>query len=60
MWAQYLIPNAAWVLRFGDQIIDLDGQRFFTTRESLQHRLAEHGLVLDAHNGVQIRQAVAS
>jgi hypothetical protein len=42
----YLTANAAHVFTFGDQIIDLDGQRFFTTRANAVDAAAVRGLTV--------------
>lgn len=50
MVARFLPVNQAWVVMFGDSIIDLDGKRFFDMRE-LKGTLASKGLALDGRTG---------
>jgi hypothetical protein len=52
MTAAYLVANAAWVVLFGDQIIDLDGRRFFDSRPELCDALARKGLRLNRNNTI--------
>ena len=57
MYAYFLVCNQAWVLLFGDnlqdaQIVDLDGQSYFSTREELTFALNSKGLLLNKDNTV--------
>lgn len=41
----YLRPNQAWAILFGGQLIDLDGQRLFETRDDAMRALRYKNLV---------------
>ena len=49
----YLPVNQAWVYLFGDQIISIDGKRFFESRKELQETLARKGITVLTDNTVR-------
>lgn len=42
--------NMAWVIAFGDSLIDLDGTWFFPTRDDLRSHIVDMGLKLTSKN----------
>lgn len=40
----YLVVNQAWVILFGEQLIDIDGRRLFETRAAAVYALEHQGL----------------
>lgn len=51
MIVKYSVINQAWVILFGDNLIDLDGRRIFTSYSELEYILKTKGLVI-GQNGV--------
>lgn len=50
--AAYLPANCAWTLVLGTAIVDLDGKRFFETRQELEAELRARGLAVQSDGTV--------
>ena len=50
MSIKYLVMNNAFCIVYGDNLIDLDGQYLFKSRQELKSRLKQHGLKLNGNN----------
>ena len=46
MRIEWLVPNNAYVILFGDSIIDIDGKRFFQTIKEMKECLEPKGLTV--------------
>jgi hypothetical protein len=50
MSIKYLEVNNAYCIVFGKNLIDLDGQYLFESRQELKSKLKQHGLKLNGNN----------
>lgn len=54
MSIKYLMANNAYCIVFGKDLIDLDGQYLFESRQELKLRLKQHGLKLNGNNVIVV------
>ena len=56
MKIHWLVANNAYVILFGDSIVDIDGKRFFQSLDEVRDYLKPKGLTVKNRNVIKIEE----